>query len=374
MNNENLFSIIDFGSSKLRLGTFAKHLPNSKYICDERIKTSSEEELNQSLKNIILKTEKEINQHLKKVDVMIDTPQILTVDISIKKKIDQINIDESLVKQFILETKIEIERNYKNFKILHLLILNYILDDKEFTNLPINIKANILIVELKFMLIPNETIDYLRELFKKNQTGISNIHSSSYLKTLNYIKYFENFDTKFFIDIGFEKTSLIIYKKNKLKYINYLSIGGAHITKDISKVLNISLDDSESFKQKINQSNTNINNDKTNDLIIKVIHARMEEIIDLSFKRLENYDFLLNTNSILIFTGDGSKILSKNSIFLKEKYNVFDEMSFFEESSDLICSSGYNYMFSENKDEAILAKRKLLKKGFFEKLFYFFSK
>ena len=108
--------------------------------------------------------------------------------------------------------------------------------------------------------------------------------------------------------------------------------------------------------------------------MIKVIHARMEEIIDLSFKRLENYDFLSNTNSILIFTGDGSKILSKNSIFLKEKYNVFNEMSFFEESSDLICSSGYNYMFSENKDEAILTKRKLLKKGFFEKLFYFFSK
>ena len=86
MSNEKLFSIIDFGSSTLRIGTFANHLPNSKYICDEKIKISSEEELNQSLKNIILKTEKQIDQHLKKVDVMIDTPQILTVDLSIKKK------------------------------------------------------------------------------------------------------------------------------------------------------------------------------------------------------------------------------------------------------------------------------------------------
>ena len=49
-------------------------------------------------------------------------------------------------------------------------------------------------------------------------------------------------------------------------------------------------------------------------------------------------------------------------------------MSFFEENSDLICSSGYTYMISEKKDEVILTQKKQIKKGFFEKLFYFFSK
>ena len=58
-----------------------------------------------------------------------------------------------------------------------------------------------------------------------------------------------------------------------------------------------------------------INNNENNDLLIKIIHARVEEIIDLSFKGIGNLDILKNKKSILIFTGVGSKILSRNSIY-----------------------------------------------------------
>ena len=374
MNDNNILSIIDFGSTKLRLGVFANHLTNSKYICDENIIPNSKNEINKSIKNIILKTEKEIGNHLNKTFVMLDSHKFLSVDVSIKKKTDQININENIIKQFIQEIKVEIERNYKNFKILHIVILRYVLDNKEFNNLPKNIKVNNLIIDIKFILTPNEIIDDMRGLFKDNQTSISNIFCSTYIKTLNYLKYFDNFDTKVFIDIGSSKTSLIIYKYEKLKYINYIPIGGEHITKDISNVLKISLDESENIKKKLNQTNANLNNNEDNSLIIKVVHARIEEIIDLSFQTLESSNIFLKQNSILIFTGNGSKILSKNSIFLKEKYNIFDQMSFFEENSDLICSSGHNYLLSEKKDEAILSQKKRLKRGIFEKLFYIFSK
>ena len=36
-----------------------------------------------------------------------------------------------------------------------------------------------------------------------------------------------------------EKTSIVIYEKDKLKAFNVLTIGSNHITKDISKVLNL---------------------------------------------------------------------------------------------------------------------------------------
>ena len=374
MNDNNILSIIDFGSTKLRLGVFANHLTNSKYICDENIIPNSKNEINKSIKNIILKTEREIGRHLNKTFVMLDSHKFLSIDVSIKKKTDQININENIIKQFIQEIKVEIERNYKYFKILHIVISRYVLDDKEFNNLPKNTKVNNLIIDIKFILTPNEIIDDMRELFKDNQTSISNIFCSTYIKTLNYLKYFDKFDTKVFIDIGSSKTSLIIYKYEKLKYINYIPIGGEHITKDISNVLKISLDESENIKKKLNQTNANLNNNEDNSLIIKVVHARIEEIIDLSFQTLESSNIFLKQNSILIFTGNGSKILSKNSIFLKEKYNIFDQMSFFEENSDLICSSGHNYLLSEKKDEAILSQKKRLKRGIFEKLFYIFSK
>ena len=38
-----------------------------------------------------------------------------------------------------------------------------------------------------------------------------------------------------FLEIGYERTSLIIYEENKLKLIQTIPIGGEHITSDISK-------------------------------------------------------------------------------------------------------------------------------------------
>ena len=54
-----------------------------------------------------------------------------------------------------------------------------------------------------------------------------------------------------------------------------------------------------------------------------------------------------NYSSILIFTGDGSKILDKNSIYLKDEYKFFNDMTFFEENTDLICGAAYLFHTSE---------------------------
>ena len=78
-------------------------------------------------------------------------------------------------------------------------------------------------------------------------------------------------------------------------------------------------------------------------------------------------------NSILVFTGEGSKILNKNSIYLKEEFNIFSEMNFFEENTDIICNSGMKYLNSENIEEVAIIPKKTKKKGFFTRLFYYFS-
>ena len=64
-----------------------------------------------------------------------------------------------------------------------------------------------------------------------------------------------------FIDVGFNKTSIISYYNDKILSLDVLPIGGNHITKDISKILEIDLENSE--KKKINfDQNLNFSNDK----------------------------------------------------------------------------------------------------------------
>ena len=384
MNNENLFSIIDFGSSKLRLGVYSNYLQNSKYISEEKLKCNFDEDtkeksddvnLSNTLEKLILNTESEINQHLKNITLLVDTPRSYSLDISIKKKLDKINLDEKIIKNLVNEAKILIENQYNRSKIMHLIISKYILDGEEYEIIPQNMIVDELIVELKFILIPNSIVTNLRSYFKKKHITINNIYNSSYIKSLHYKKYFEQFDIKVFLDIGFNKTSLIAYKNNKIFYINYIPIGGAHITKDISKIFKINLEKSEEIKQSLKQSNlTFLNDDSSKDLLIKVIHSRVEEIIDLSLKNLKNFEFIGNYKSVLIFTGYGSRILSKNSIYLKKQYDVFKDMNFFEETSDTICTSAYVYKQSDFIDEVVLIPKKPKERGLFGKLFYLFSR
>ena len=127
MNNENLFSIIDFGSSKLRLGVYSNYLQNSKYISEEKLKYNFDEDtkeksddvnLSNTLEKLILNTESEINQHLKNITLLVDTPRSYSLDISIKKKLDKINLDEKIIKNLVNEAKILIENQYNRSKII----------------------------------------------------------------------------------------------------------------------------------------------------------------------------------------------------------------------------------------------------------------
>ena len=380
MSNDKLFSILDFGSSKLRLGIFKNYLNNSKFISeidslDNFEFKSHNEKQKQNLQDLIIKTEKEINQHMNNINVMFDCPKILFIDFSIKKDMDKIKSDNSVFKNILQEAKQIIEEKNKNYKILHIIISKYILDGIEFDNMPENIIIEEAILELKFILAPNIILDSIKELLKDNHISINNFYNSTYVKTLNYTSYFESFDIKTFIDVGYKKTSLALYKNNKLLFLDFLPIGGDHITKDISKVLKKKYNESEILKKSLIQKEvTFINDEQNHDLLIKIIHARIEEIIDLCFKNITDIESIKNKKSILIFTGEGTKILSKNSIYLQEKYNIFDDLNFFEENCETICTSAFNYESSNNFSEAIIMPKKQRKTGLFERFFYMFSR
>ena len=87
---------------------------------------------------------------------------------------------------------------------------------------------------------------------------------------------------------------------------------------------------------------------------------------------------LLNLNkdkksSVLVFIGEGSKILNKNSIYLENEFNHFSEINYYNETKETICESACNFeRFSITNHFNDFTKNPK-KKGFFEKLFYLFQ-
>ncbi len=388
MNEKSLNVYIDFGSSKIRLGIFNKETSKNILISEKEcisnfsLNNFDIKNSNEIIKDLIKSSEKKINNHIKNVSLMIDTPDMFSVDISIKKNSDGKKYSKNDINSLLNESKILIQKNYINKKIVHMIVKKFIFDDREYFEIPNEeIKYNSLIIELKFICFADQIWKDLQDSFSKNYLNIDNLYCSSYVRSSSYNSLFNNFNKKVILDIGYRKSSITVFQDNRILYFNILPVGGRHITNDISILLKINKVEAEILKKSLNQSEitfknkiNKIKNVESSDLSNQVVFARVDEIIKLNLADEYFNGFFQNKDScILIFIGEGSKILNKNSIYLEEKFDFFSEISFFEENSTIICETGFNFNYLEKSQEVSFLPKKPKNKGFFEKFFNFFN-
>ncbi len=388
MNEKSLNVFVDFGSSKIRLGIYDKETSKNIIILEKdcisnfSLNNFDIKNSNEIIKDLIKSAEKKINNHIKNINLMIDTPDMFSIDISIKKNSDRKQYSKNDIKSLLNEIKGLVQKNYLNKKIIHVIVKKFIFDDEEFFEIPNKkIDYNILIIELKFICFADQIWKSLQDSFKSNYLNIDNLYCSSYVRSSSYNSLFNDFNKKVILDIGYGKSSITVFQDNRILYFNILPVGGRHITNDISILLKINQDDAENLKKSLNQSETTFENkiEKNNqtelpDLSRQVIFARVDEIIKLNLADEYFNAFFQNKDScILIFIGEGSKILNKNSIYLEEKFDFFSEISFFEENTTIICDSGFNFNQLSKSQEVNFLPKKPKNKGFFEKFFHFFN-
>ena len=91
--------------------------------------------------------------------------------------------------------------------------------------------------------------------------------------------------------------------------MDVLPIGGNHITKDISNILETDLEESEKLKTNFDQDNViSKDEDGTLDTLQKIIFARTEEILELSSNSGGSNSYMRSPFSMVLM-GEGSKIL-----------------------------------------------------------------
>jgi len=336
---------------------------------------------------------KKISNHLENIIVLYDNSEIHSIDLSINKDFDQIVNFNDINSSIILEANRLIKNNYIKDQIIHFTINKYILDSNEYLVKPKkDLKIKSIIVEIKFICLPKKKYNKVVNILKENNLQVLNFYCSSYVKSFSYVNSFKENKFTTFLDIGWKRSTITIFENKKLKFINSISIGGNHISKDISHILKLDIEEAENIKKSFNKSeiefsyNENISNENNNlmkeiikknisvELLKKVILARIEEIIELALKDINIVnDFKISSNSILLLTGDGSKIFNKNSFHLDDKYN-FKEISFYEESNLEICNSGLKFFKDSNNERIEMTSKVLKKEGFFEKFFKLFGR
>ena len=182
---------------------------------------------------------------------------------------------------------------------------------------------------MTFVTMPKNNIKNINQVFMDSDIEVERLISCTFALAAKLLSDNELQFGSILIDIGFEKTSLGLFKNLALIHSITFSIGINHIIKDISKVCSLNLGESENIINKIDfsfQNNEKLfdENDYLKDiyfnnssfrkisqsLILNIVKARLDEIFEMIKKQITGtvLNSILGINFFI--AGGGSKIFN----------------------------------------------------------------
>jgi cell division protein FtsA len=378
MSNNNFDVYMDLGSSKIRAAVFSKDNIENNFQIEKNCFSNFNKakfdfsSIEKVIEKIILEIEDKSKEYLNNIDLMLDSNEVFSIGLSLSKNYAGLKLKKEDVQFLIQDAKQQVLRNYSDKDIIHIIIKNYKINNVDYDFLSTEINCKLLSLDIIFICLPKNITRELKELFVKFNVSVNQISLSSYAKSLNYKSNFLTNENTAFIDIGYNKTSIIYYKKKNISSFNVIPIGGNHITKDLSKILGVDLITAEKIKLSFDKDE-NIFNEKnfSVEFVQKIIFARVEEILELCSITINlNENIEKKEQFSMVLMGEGSKILDNK---FREKILFSKEINLIEETSLTIFESAIKLSQGINKQEVLIIPKKQLKEGFFEKLFHFFS-
>ena len=129
MNSNESITVIDFGTSKIRLAIFNKFLKKI-YSQSAKISPINDDDYF-DFKEFIKKSEKNISQHINNLIILFDTKNLLTIDICYKKNLNDIYFIKKNYYEIENEVLKFIEKNYPDNKIIDVVRSSLTLDGIE---------------------------------------------------------------------------------------------------------------------------------------------------------------------------------------------------------------------------------------------------
>ena len=282
-----------------------------------------------AIRSCISAAEKKARILLKKINVVFEEPEFLSTKFSKHKKINGSKIHKDDIDFLLKEAKKQLILNDEKQSIIHIFNHNYIVDGKAFAEEPIGVYADSLSHEMTFITMPKNNLKNINQAFIDCDIEIERLISNTFALGVKLLNNKELEFGSILIDIGFEKISLGLFKNLALVHSITLPVGINHITKDISKVCSLNIDESEVIKNNIDfslQNNQDIfdKNDYlkntyfinssfrkiSKSLILNVIKARLDEIFETIKKNIIVPGFNLNSGIGFLLVGGGSYLLN----------------------------------------------------------------
>ena len=224
--------------------------------------------------------------------------------------------------------------NLQDKSIIHIFNSKSTLDGTTVENLPIGLFGDFYNHALTFLVINNNDLKNVKQIFNKNNLRIKKIFIKDFVEGIQLISNYQNSETFFNIKIGEENSHLSFFDNSAFRFNENFNFGSNIILKDITKVCSIN----NEILRKILEDKIFFKNDFSDDeiidkkyfpnstqrkirkkLVLDIVKARVEEIVNIVFKNNINLKFLKPKKGKVFITLK-DKDISKNFIDIFKFY------------------------------------------------------
>ncbi len=139
--------------------------------------------LNEFLEKNIFKIEKVAGNFVNNINVIIENNSTLNFDLSVKRKNYSGNISNIFLENMLTDIKDLFKERYSKYKLIHMIINKYIIDDMYYFSMPNKISTDKICLEIKLISISKSIIFDIENILKKYQIRVNNYYDKLYLES-----------------------------------------------------------------------------------------------------------------------------------------------------------------------------------------------
>ena len=248
LKNQRKIIIFDIGSQKIGAISF-KIINNKPIIFDmEYQKNNLDESKPHFLSNNIKKIFQKISKKNEKYTIYcnITDPRVVSKKNKTQIKAGKLGISKKDVRKIFKKCVFESKISGKN--LLHSYPLNFIIDNKNITDEPLNKYCENLGINCFNLFVDKNVVKNLNLNFEKNKLHVKSYFDSGIASSLAFLSDQEKKDGVLNIDIGARTSKIVAYINKKIVFVKNLQIAGDDVTSDLSQGLQITHDSSERIK------------------------------------------------------------------------------------------------------------------------------
>jgi hypothetical protein len=130
----------------------------------------------------LIDIEKSLKDFIKKIYIIIDTDNSLSVNLSIKYNLETEKINDNKINDLLSSLRYQFTKYSNDQKVIHMTISRLLIDGKEKDLSLVKETLNNLILEVKFECLKFEIVNIIKKLFSKFQISVEKILIANYLR------------------------------------------------------------------------------------------------------------------------------------------------------------------------------------------------